>query len=339
MKYRTLAKTNQKVSEVGFGVWTVASPWWGVKDDETGIRLMRKALDLGINFYDTADNYGNGKGETLLAQALGERRDEIVIATKFGYDWYHNERKGQQELPQDFSPAYIRFSCEESLKRLRTDRIDLYQLHNPRIDVIRRDDTFEMLETLRREGKVLHYGVGLGPAIHERQVGEAVAAIRERGCASAFIIYNLMEQMLGPESFRAARECGASILVRVPHASGVLEGNLTTETKFDKNDHRSFRTKTDADKRKWLDEGLRKVEKLEWLKQGRTLAQVALKFVLAEPTITGVFPNIYGDEQLAEFAATSETPDLTADDLARIDDLVKHDFYLEPVAATSESRP
>ncbi len=335
MKYRTLAKTNQKVSEIGFGVWTVASPWWGVKDDETGIRLMRKALDLGINFFDTADNYGNGKGETLLRAALGERRDEIVIATKFGYDWYHNERKGQQELPQDFSPAYIRFSVEESLKRLGTDRIDLYQLHNPRIDTIRRDDTFETLEALRREGKVLHYGVALGPAIHERQAGEAVAAMKERGCASAFIIYNLMEQMLGPTTFAAAREAGASVLVRVPHASGVLEGNLTKDTTFDKNDHRSFRTKTAEDKRKWLDEGLRKVEKLAFLTRERTIAQAALRFVLAEPTITSVFPNIYGDDQLAEFAAASDTPDLTAEDLSKVDDLVKHDFYLEPVTTNS----
>src|SRR3990170_6796324 len=197
MKYRTYKNTSLTVSEVGFGVWTVSSPWWGIKDEATGVSILQRAFDLGITFFDTADNYGNGKGETILAKALKEKRDSITIATKFGYDFYNNVRKGQQELPQNFSPDYIRFSCEESLKRLETDHIDLYQLHNPRLDTIMRDEIFDTLKSLQQEGKIRFFGVALGPAINERQIEEGVQAIEKKRVASVQIIYNMLEQMLG----------------------------------------------------------------------------------------------------------------------------------------------
>src|SRR6266581_9806208 len=123
MKYRAVGDTGISVSAVGFGMWTVSTGWWGIDDDDFAKKLVRRAYDLGITFFDTADTYGNGKGETLLADALGDVRDRIVIGTKFGYDFYnHGERReGQREIPQDFSPRYLRFAVEESLKRLRTD--------------------------------------------------------------------------------------------------------------------------------------------------------------------------------------------------------------------------
>src|SRR5713226_1077513 len=127
MKYRTLGNTNIEVSAVGFGLWTISTGWWGVDDEPRGLDLLRQAYDAGVTFFDTADTYGNGSGETMLADALGHVRDRIVIATKFGYDFYTHgdKRDGHKEIPRDFSPAYVRFACEESLKRLRTDRIDL----------------------------------------------------------------------------------------------------------------------------------------------------------------------------------------------------------------------
>lgn len=324
MRYRELFEEGPNVSEVGFGVWTVATTWWGVKDEMFGIQLLHKALDLGINFFDTADTYGNGLGETIVSKAIGAHRDQVAIATKVGYDFYHNtSRQGQQELPQDFSPQYLEFALGESLKRLHTDHIDLYQLHNPRIDVIERSDVFETLEKFKRQGKIGAYGVALGPAIAERQVEEGKAAIEKQKVDSVQIIYNLLEQMLGEGLFPIGREKQAKFLVRVPHASGLLDGTVKRETTFTENDHRYHRVSTDEKKRLWQEEGLKKVDRLGFLTEGtgRTIGQAALKFILSEPSMASVFPNIYNEQLLTEFAATSSVPDLTSQELARIQEL------------------
>ena len=188
MQYRALGDTGLTVSAVGFGVWTVSTTMWGIEDDAVGLHLLKRAFDLGVTFYDTADVYGDGKGETLLADALGSRRDEIAIATKFGYDFYTSPglQPGQRERPHDWSPAYIRKACEESLRRLKTDHIDLYQLHNPRVDALARDDTFAALEELKAAGKIRAYGAALGPALlPDRQVDEGLYAIEKRHATHA----------------------------------------------------------------------------------------------------------------------------------------------------------
>ena len=164
MRYRELGTSGITVSEVGFGLWTLATRWWESPDEAAAIQLLREAYDLGVTLFDTADTYGNGLGETLLAGALKEKRDDIVIATKFGYDWqgYGGERLGQRELPKDVSPQFVRRAVEGSLKRLQTDYIDNYQLHNARLSEVQRDDVFAMLDDLVREGSIRSYGVALG---------------------------------------------------------------------------------------------------------------------------------------------------------------------------------
>ena len=332
MRYRTFGTTGIPASEVGFGLWTVSTSWWGDKTDADAVALLRTAFDLGITLYDTADTYGNGRGETLLAEALGDRRHEITIATKFGYDWYHyaGERKGQQEIPQDWSPAYARFACEQSLQRLQTDHIDIFQMHNVRFDGLRRDDLFAELERLKAEGKIRAYAVALGPAIGWQD--EGLYALRERRVPIVHQIYNLLEQEPGRDLIAAAHETGAGFLVRVPHSSGMLEGKYTLETTFAPNDHRRHRS------REWLVTGLKKIEQLRFLHEGtgRTLGQAALKWLLAEPATTCTLPNIYDEEQLREFAAAPDTPDLTAEELARVADLYTHTFYLEPSAISHQ---
>ncbi|MBI1885776.1 MAG: aldo/keto reductase [Chloroflexi bacterium] len=333
MQYRKLGNSDLTASAVGFGVWTVSTTWWGITDEEYGLGLLRRAYDLGVTFFDTADTYGNGKGETMLAKALGDVRDRVVIATKFGYDFYHHagEGRGQRELPQDFSPAFIRFALEESLKRLQTDYIDLYQLHNPRLTAIESDDLFATLEELKREGKIRHYGVALGPAIGWRD--EGLAAMRRRSIGGLQTIYNLLEQNPGRDFFPVAREQGVGVLVRVPHSSGLLEGKYDESTTFATTDHRSHRP------REWLTEGLKKLKKLDFLTEDgrRTIGQAAIQYVLAEPGVASVLPNIYDAEQLREFAAASDTPPLTADELTRIADLYEHDFYPEAEAASTQA--
>ncbi len=333
MRYRQFAKTDLKVSEVGFGVWTVSTSWWGVKEESVGIELLQKAFDSGINFFDTADTYGNGLGETILAKALGARRKGIVIGTKVGYDFYHNtSRRGQEELPQDFSPGYLEFALGESLKRLQTDWIDLYQLHNPRIDVVQRNEVFQTLERFKKEGKIRAYGVALGPAIAQRQINEGKSAIETQHVDFVQIIYNLLEQMLGEPLFPIGRKHGASFLIRVPHASGLLDGTVKPETTFSQDDHRYHRVSTDEKKRRWQEEGLKKIEQLVFLTEGtgRTIGQAALQFILSEPSIASVLPNIYNEKLLAEFTRASDLPNLTAGELSRLQGLYVSNFGLTP---------
>ncbi len=325
MKYRKLAGTDIEVSEVGFGVWTVSTGWWGEVVDDRSVRLLRQAHERGINYFDTADTYGSGKGETLLADAFGHMRDEVVVSTKIGYDFYnHTARRGQQERPQNWSEDFLRFALEQSLERLGTDYVDFLQLHNTKMDAVESDELFALMENFKGEGKIRSYGVALGPKIGWLEEGQK--AMRERhGLSGVQMIYNLLEQNPGRALIETARETDTSLIVRVPHSSGMLEGHYDENTTFAENDHRRHRPK------EWLTTGLRKVQKLDFLTASgeRTLGQAALKFALASPEVISTLPNIYGEEQIEEFTATSETPDLTAEELARVAELYETGFGLE----------
>ena len=331
MRYRILGGTDIAVSEVGFGVWTVSTGWWGEVDDERSVRLLRQAHERGINYFDTADTYGSGKGETLLADAgftSGHMRENVVISTKIGYDFYnHTARRGQQERPQDWSENFLRFALEQSLKRLGTDYVDFLQLHNTKMDAVENDDLFALMEEFKEEGKIRAYGVALGPKIGWLE--EGVKVMRERRIDGLQMIYNILEQDPGRGLIRAAGETGTSLVVRVPHSSGMLEGKYDENTTFAHNDHRRHRPK------EWLTTGLKKVEQLSFLTESgeRTLGQAALKFALACPEVVSTLPNIYGEEQIEEFAATSETPDLTPEELSRVAELYEGNFGLAETAA------
>lgn len=330
MRYRQLGNTDLRLSELGFGVWTLSTGWWGTYTDDEAVALLRAALERGVTFFDAADSYGNGRGEELLGRALEGRRGDVVIGTKFGYDFYTNggERNGQRELPQDWSPAFVRKSLEESLRRLRTDHIDVYQLHNPKMDAVHNDELFATLEDLKREGKIGVYGPALGPANGWRD--EGALAMRTRDCGVLHIIYNMLEQEPGRPLVEAARARGAGVMVRVPHSSGLLEGKYTEETTFDASDHRSHR------KRDWLINGLKKVEQLQPLvRPDRTMGQLAQRWLLADPAVATTLPNIYNLEQLDEFAGASDSPDLTEDELKFVADLYEKNFHVVEEAATA----
>ncbi len=338
MEYRPLAGTPLTVSAVGFGVWTVGTTWWGIKDRSVGIRLLREAFDLGITFFDTADTYAAGEAETILRDALGDRRSQIVIGTKFGYDIYdYPETHGQRERPHDWSPSYLRKALEGSLRRLGTDYIDYYQLHNPRLDAILRDDLWEELERCKEQGLIRAYGVALGPALDLRQIEEGVTAIRLRK-APPQIIYNIFEQDLGRAIFPVARERGIGVLVRVPHASGLLDGSVKADTTFEPGDHRAWRVTTDERRKAWLEDGLKKVERLSFLTEGRTLGQAAIQFVLHEPAVASVLPNIYNSEMLREFAAYDSARPLSQEEYDEVQRLVDRNFDLADVAEAGEPR-
>ncbi len=179
MRFRTYKNTDLTVSEVGFGLWTISTGWWGNFTGGEAIALMQKAFDLGITLFDAADTYGNGLSEELIAKAFPNQRDEIVIATKVGYDFVHYGEargRGQREIPQDFSPEAITRATDAALNRLKTDRIDLLQLHNIRMEQVHDDALWTTLEELKSTGKVRYYGIALGPAIgHCARPGDRLA--------------------------------------------------------------------------------------------------------------------------------------------------------------------
>jgi len=327
MRYRKLTPEIE-VSEVGFGNWTVTTGWWGEYTEAEAIDLHRAAFDAGITFFDTADAYAEGHAERVLGTALADVRDQVVIATKFGYDISDEataNRRGQQERAKDFSLDTVRTALDESLRRLGVDHIDVWQLHNPRMGHIDDDALFAFLDEARQAGKIRAFGVALGPKIGWLE--EGVHAMRTRRVPAMQMIYNLLEQSPGRELLDVAAETGTQMIVRVPHSSGMLEGNLTEDTVFPKTDHRRHRP------RSWLVEGVQKVATLDFLTgPDRTLGQVALRWVLADDHVATTLPNIYGGEQITEFAGASDTPDLTADELARVTELYADNFGVVPLA-------
>ncbi len=328
MRTRRFGDTDLEASEIGFGTWALGSTWWGDVSESDGERLLELALELGVTFFETGDAYGQGRNEELVGRVLAPHRDRIQISTKFGYV-LDDERQqhSEGERPQRWDGAFVRTALEGSLRRLGTDRIDLYQLHNPRMDAIESDETFEALEALRSEGKLRHYGVALGPAIGWRE--EGLRAIAEREITALQTVYNLLEQDPGRDLMAAAAEHGVGVMARVPTSSGLLDDNLTLETTFGEGDHRRHR------KREWLVEGLQKIERIRFLctpESGRTMPQAALRFIL-DSGITTVIPTITSSAELREYAAASDVPELSSQELEDLAALYERNFDVEPVRA------
>lgn len=334
MRYRQFPGTDIKVSEIGFGTWTLSTGWWGEKTDDEAVQMLRAAHEqFGINFFDTADTYGNGRGERQLAEAFRGRRDAVVYSTKIGYDIYdaaaQSTRRGQNELPQKFDRDYMRFALDKCMERLETDYIDVLQLHNIKMEHVRNAAIWEALREMQSEGLIGVWGAAFGPAIG--WLYEAVELCeRESDVGTIQMIWNILEQHPGTAMIEAAREFAPNCAfnIRVTHASGMLEGKYTEDTVFPANDHRRHRP------RSWLTTGVRKIRTLDFLTTRMTLGQSALKWLLAEPRVVTTLPNIYDMDQLKEFAQASDKPDLSAEDLARIGQLSEGNFGVdeEPMA-------
>jgi aryl-alcohol dehydrogenase-like predicted oxidoreductase len=321
MRYRRLGQTQVEVSEVGFGTWTLASDWWGEVTDKQG--MLRAAVDAGINFIDTAPVYGeHGIGETLLADLLATHRDDFVITTKCGYDIAAERRNGtQRERPHDWRPESIRQQCEDSLRRMGTDRIELYQLHNCRIDAIHDDALWETLADLKAQGKILEIGVALGPAIG--WVDEGVESIRDRDIVSVQTVFNVLEQEPGLTFAREPNVADGkvSLISRVPHASDALSGKVTPDTVFPPGDHRAHRNKQNM-----LD-NFEKAQTLSflWEGTGRTKGQAAIAGILANAAFATVLPTCVDVDEVREYAAASDLP-LTPDEAMRLDECWTRNF-------------
>ena len=322
MKYRSLPRTELSLSEVGFGVWTMASRGWGPVHAEDQRLLLRTAFEMGITFFDTADLYGEGYGEEVLAAALGRERHDIVIATKGGYDFYDKLDPLPGPWPrQKFQPDFIRYACEQSLRRLNTDYIDLYQLHYPDMWALEDDELFDALERLVKEGKIRYYGVAL--ASQPGWLEEGYAAVGERQVSSLEIAYNVLEQEPALRVFPLASEREVGILAREPHANQALTGRPSVASlPVAPSSPATDRPDMEHRQRRWA-AALRHAQELRFLEEdtGRTLAQSAIKFCLTQPAIVSALPNITSLGELAEYTAAPDTAELYPEEQERLQEL------------------
>ena len=316
MKYKKLGKSGIEVSEIGFGAWTIALNWWGkeIQEDEAK-RMLKKAYDLGINFFETGDMYGKGKSEKLIGEVFKDMRNEIVISTKYGYNFEGVEQIGHSELPQQFDEQFTRKALRNSLERLQTDYVDVYGLHNPKLNHIHNDSIFNTLDSLMDEDKLKTYQVALGPAIGWTQ--EGLDAMKRKNVSAVQTVYNILEQTPGNELLDNAVKNNVGILVRVPDASGILTGKVNADTKIDEKDHRSVR------KGEWIKASLKKVEQLRPIAERNNLniTELAIKFILSKKGISSVFPTVISIEEIQQFSAMSDGNYISASDMKEINEL------------------
>jgi aryl-alcohol dehydrogenase-like predicted oxidoreductase len=319
MNYRELGRTGWKVSDISFGAWAIGGAW-GEVDDKDSLAALHAALDAGVNFFDTADVYGDGRSERLLAKLKKERNEKFYVATKAG-------RRLREQTPEGYSRENLTQFIERSLRNLETETLDLLQLHCPPTEVYYMPEVFEILDDLTRDGKIRYYGVSV------EKVEEAVKAMEFPNVQSVQIIFNMFRQRPSELFFEQARKHKVGILARVPLASGMLTGKITRESKFAKDDHRAFNRKGEAFDRgetfSGVDfkVGLGTVEELKKLvPQDATMTQMALRWILEFPAVTCAIPGAKRPDQVAENAAASDLPSLSAETMKRVQALYEQDI-------------
>jgi aryl-alcohol dehydrogenase-like predicted oxidoreductase len=311
MQYRKLGRTGWNVSTVSFGAWAIGGTW-GVVDDSESMGALHKALDMGVNFFDTADVYGDGRSERLLAQLRKESAQPFFIATKAG-------RRLNPHIATGYNRENLRGFVERSLTNLQTDAIDLLQLHCPPTEVFYMPEVFDILEDLKKDGKLRHYGVSV------EKVEEALKAIEYPGVQSVQIIYNIFRQRPAELLFKETQRREVGILARVPLSSGLLTGKMTAQTSFSPDDHRQFNRLGEQFDRgetfSGLDYavGLQAVEKLKLLvPEGQTLSQLALRWIQMHPAVTCSIPGGKRAVQVQENFAAADLPPLTEETMRAI---------------------
>ena len=303
MKYRELGRTGWKVSEISFGAWAIGGTW-GKVDDRESLAALHAALDGGVNFFDTADVYGDGHSERLLAKLKKERRDKFYIATKAG-------RRLNPHTAEGYNRRNLTAFVERSLKNLRTDAIDLLQLHSAPTAVYYMPEVFGVLDDLVQAGKIRHYGVSV------EKVEEALKAIEFPGVQSVQIIFNIFRQRPAELFFPEAHRRKVGILTRLPLSSGLLSGKLTRTSTFARDDHRNFNRHGEAFDRGETfsgvdyETGLKLVEQLRPLAPaGVTMPQLALRWILEFPAVTCAIPGAKRPAQVQENVAAADLPHL-----------------------------
>ncbi|MBM4170220.1 MAG: aldo/keto reductase [Ignavibacteria bacterium] len=324
MEYRELGRTGWHVSTISFGAWAIGGTWGMVKDKDS-MAALHCALDYGVNFFDTADVYGDGRSEKLLARLKRERIEAMFIATKAG-------RRLDPHVADGYTKKRLTAFVERSLRNLETEAIDLLQLHCPPTEIYYRPEVFSWLDDLVSVGKIRFYGVSV------EKVEEGLKAIEYAGVQSVQIIFNMFRQRPAGLFFAEARRRKVGILTRLPLSSGLLTGKFTMDTKFEKDDHRAFnRDGAVFDKGETLSGldfavGLNAVEALRPLAPSHTtLAQFALRWILMFPEITCAIPGAKRPEQVEENVRAADLPPLSDETMNKIrsvyDNFVRHEVH------------
>lgn len=321
MNYRPLGRTGWDVSEISFGAWAIGGTWGTVSDDESTAALHR-FIDLGGNFIDTADVYGDGRSERLIGQLLKERSEQIYVATKFG-------RRLNPHVAAEFTPENLEAFLDRSLQNLDVEAIDLVQLHCPPTDVFYMPEVFEACDDLVQKGKLRHYGVSV------EKVEEGIKALEYPGVQSVQIIFNAFRQRPGEAFFPLAKQKQVGILARLPLSSGMLAGKMSAASSFESDDHRAGNREG-----QWFDKGetfsgvpyevgLQAVELLRPLvPEGVSMAQWALRWILMNDAVTCAIPGAKRPAQVEDNCAASELEALTIDDMWRVREI--YDSLIKP---------
>ena len=318
MRYRTLGRTGLTVSEIGFGAWGIGgasehAAAYGPTDDRESLRVLRRARDRGVTFYDTAELYGDGRSERLIGEAFKGCRSEVVIASKVGL------RDGG--LTHDLSPAHLRASLEGTLQRLRTDYLDLYQLHNPPIEWLERDeDIFHTLEALQRAGAIRAF------SLSAQSPNDAVAMVQRWSLACLQVNFNLLDQRVITNGLMdLCRAQGVGLIARTPLCSGFLTGAYSPEAQFGSDDHRS---QWSAEQRAVWAEAYRRFSSIKD-REPQTPAQFALRYCVSYPAVSSAIPGMLTEQQLEENVMAGDLGPLTdANRLAVERVYAQHQFFL-----------
>jgi aryl-alcohol dehydrogenase-like predicted oxidoreductase len=315
MEYRTLGRTDWQVSAVSFGAWAVGGDSFGAVNQDESMAALHRALDRGVNFFDTADVYGDGTSERLFARLRKERKDPFYVTTKAG-------RRLPRQSVEGYSKKNLTAWIDRSLKNLGTDAIDLLQLHCPPTDLYYHPEAFGTLDDLVKAGKIRFYGVSV------ERVEEALKAIEFPGVQSVQIIYNIFRQRPADLFFAEARRRKVGILARLPLSSGLLAGKMTRESTFSPDDHRNFNRQGAAFDRGEtfsgvpFEVGLDAVEALrELVPAGESMAGFALRWILMHEAVTCVIPGAKRPAQVDENCAAAALPPLSDETMADVREL------------------
>ena len=323
MDYRPLGRTGWNISSISYGAWAIGGDAWGKTDDAESMRSLHRAVDLGVNFIDTADVYGDGHSERLIGRLRKERSEELIVATKAG-------RRLDPHVAEGFTRRNLSAFVERSLTNLGADAIDLLQLHCPPPDVYDMPEVFGILDDLVREGKLRYYGVSV------ERVEEALRAARYPNVQSIQIIFNMFRLKPAEELFPVVREKRIGILARVPLASGLLSGKLRRDSTFEPRDHRNYNRHGEAfdvgETFSGVDyeTGLAAVEELRALvPAGATMAQLALRWILMFPEVSAAIPGAKNVQQTEDNVLAANLRPFTPDEMAAVRDV--YDRSIRPL--------
>ncbi|SDB80848.1 Predicted oxidoreductase [Pelagirhabdus alkalitolerans] len=320
MKYRTLGKTGYEISELSFGTWAIGGAW-GQTNDQESLRALEVAMDQGVNFFDTADVYGDGHSEELLAKATKGKEDEIYIASKFC-------RAGDIHDPKNYSKEAVTNYLDNTLKRLERNTLDLYQIHCPPLEILKQGDVFNVLDDLKQEGKIRHYGVSV------ETIEEGLFCLENDNVSTLQVIFNMLRQKPLETLLPEAKKQNIGVIARVPLASGLLTGKFDKSHQFEEDDHRQFNHDGEAFNVGEtfgglpFEKGVELSQALKWITEEHgDMAQAALKWIMQQEGISTVIPGFKNVKQVKNNLGSTDVKPFSEKELQQLETFYKQEVH------------